>query len=43
MNNLAADPANSATVAELFRELKKWQETVNDSFVLEPATFEISS
>lgn len=41
INNLAPDPAYAATVAELFRELKKWQVTVNDSFVLEPSTFGI--
>jgi arylsulfatase A-like enzyme len=40
-NNLAGDSAHSATLSELFGELKKWQETVNDTLVLDPATFGI--
>jgi hypothetical protein len=41
MKNLAADPANAATITELFRELKKWQITVNDTLALDPAVFGI--
>ena len=41
ITNLAGDSAHSATVSELFRELKKWQETVGDTLVLHPATFGI--
>jgi hypothetical protein len=41
MRNLAGDSAHSATVSELFRELRKWQETVSDTMVLDPASFGI--
>ncbi len=41
MRNLAGDSAHSATVSELFRELKKWQQTVSDTMVLDPASFGI--
>lgn len=43
INNLADEPAQAAAVSELFRELKKWQETVNDTLVLNPATFGIQT
>lgn len=39
--NLAAKPEHAATVADLFRRLKAWQEKVNDSLVLDPAAFGI--
>jgi arylsulfatase A-like enzyme len=42
-NNLAGEPAHASTIAELFRELKKWQGTVNDTLVLDPATFGIKA
>jgi arylsulfatase A-like enzyme len=41
MKNLAGDSAQAASVASLFRELKKWQETVGDTMVLDPAAFNI--
>jgi choline-sulfatase len=41
MNNLADDSGYSATVSELFRELKNWQEKTDDKLVLDPATFGI--
>ena len=41
MNNLAGDSVHSATIAELFRELKKWQNAVSDTLVLDPAAFGI--
>jgi choline-sulfatase len=41
MKNLANNPANAATIAELFRELKKWQGRVNDTLILDPAVFGI--
>ncbi len=43
MNNLAGDPARSATVSELFRTLQKWQRTVSDPLPLDPATFGIQT
>jgi choline-sulfatase len=43
MNNLADDSAQAATVSKLFDQLKKWQETVSDTLVLDPATFGIQS
>jgi arylsulfatase A-like enzyme len=43
MNNLADDAAQASTVAELFRKLKKWQNTVSDTMVLEPATYGIKA
>ena len=43
ITNLAGDARHSGTISELFRELKKWQETVNDKFVLDPATFGIQT
>jgi choline-sulfatase len=39
--NLAGDFARSATVPELSRRLKKWQQTVHDSLVLDPASLGI--
>jgi arylsulfatase A-like enzyme len=41
MDNLADAAAHSATVSELFRELKKWQPTVGDTMVLNPVSFGI--
>ena len=38
-NNLVEDSANSATISELFRQLKQWQAIVNDELVLDPASF----
>ncbi len=43
MNNLADGSAQAATVSEMFRELKKWQETIRDPLVLNPATFGIQT
>ncbi|MDE3068908.1 MAG: sulfatase-like hydrolase/transferase [Verrucomicrobiota bacterium] len=43
MKNLADESSHAATVAELFRELKKWQGTVNDQLALDPAAFGIPS
>jgi choline-sulfatase len=43
INDLAGDPSHSATITGLFRELKKWQETVSDKLVLDPAAFGIQS
>ena len=40
-NNLVEDSANSATISELFRQLKQWQAIVNDELVLDPASFRI--
>jgi hypothetical protein len=41
MQNLAADPAHAATMTQLFHELKKWQNTVSDRLMLDPADFSI--
>jgi arylsulfatase A-like enzyme len=41
INNLAGDPRHGATMTDLFRELKKWQGTVGDTLVLDPAVFGI--
>jgi|SRR5665213_841012 len=41
MKNLAGDPTNAATMSELFHQLQKWQNTVNDTLVLDPANFGI--
>ena len=43
INNLADGSAHSATVSEMFRELRKWQESVSDPLVLNPATFGIQT
>ena len=43
IKNLAGEAEHRTTVVELFRELKKWQVTVNDTLVLDPATFGIPS
>ena len=43
INNLADGSAHAATVSEMFRELKKWQETIRDPLVLNPATFGIQT
>jgi arylsulfatase A-like enzyme len=39
MDNLAEDPALSATISGLFAELKRWQETVSDTLELDPSVF----
>jgi arylsulfatase A-like enzyme len=39
--DLADNPAYSATISELFRNLKKWQEMVNDTLMLDPKSFGI--
>ncbi len=41
INNLADDPSHGSTLAALFRQLKGWQEKVNDALVLDPAAFGI--
>lgn len=41
IKNLAGDPANAATISELFRELQKLQKTLSDTLVLHPADFGI--
>jgi arylsulfatase A-like enzyme len=43
MKNLAGNSAHAATLAELFRELKQWQNTVGDTLVLDPTTFGIQA
>jgi len=43
IKNLAGEPAHQPTIAELFRELKKWQATVNDTLPLDPAAFGVQS
>jgi arylsulfatase A-like enzyme len=43
VNNLAGDSANSGTISELFKELKKWQGTISDKLVLDPASFGIQA
>jgi arylsulfatase A-like enzyme len=42
-NNLADDSAHSATISELFRKLREWQNTVSDTLVLDPAAFGIQT
>jgi arylsulfatase A-like enzyme len=39
--NLAADPAHSHTISELYAQLTKLQHTVSDKLVLDPASFGI--
>jgi arylsulfatase A-like enzyme len=41
VNNLAGDPAYSATVSDLFGKLQQLQETLGDTLVLQPASFGI--
>jgi choline-sulfatase len=43
IKNLADDTRHAETISELFRELKKWQETVGDKLILDPATFRIQA
>jgi choline-sulfatase len=43
MTNLATDPRQSETISGLFRDLKKWQETVNDPLILDPSIFGIQA
>jgi choline-sulfatase len=43
ITNLAGDSRNSGTISELFRELVKWQKTVNDKLALDPAMFGIQA
>ena len=43
IKNLASNPANAKTIAELFAELKKWQGRVGDTLTLDPATFGIKA
>jgi len=43
MNNLADNSSHSATVSELFRDLKRWQEKVGDPLVLDPKALGIQS
>ena len=43
INNLAGDAKQTTTIAGLFRELKKLQESVGDKLVLDPAAFGIQA
>ena len=43
MKDLSSDPANAAMISELFRELTKWQATISDKLVLNPASFDIKA
>lgn len=42
MKNLASNPANSARMSEMFRELIKLQHMVSDKLVLDPGSFGIA-
>jgi choline-sulfatase len=43
MTNLATNPIQSETISDLFRDLKKWQERVNDPLILDPTIFGIQA
>jgi hypothetical protein len=43
IKDLSGDPAQAATVARLFRELRQWQERVNDTLPLDPAMFGLNA